>query len=161
MAKRFCTYVLVGLLVFVMVSAGFVTSGIALASGGPTPQPTPNSRPTPQPRRAAGIQASDGDRQYSSYADIDFPSQGQTRITYASFSSSSSPSIYSLQIWSRLSGNGWQDEAWNSCYCSSLTAAGSKTVADSVAYPFDVDGTHLFDYGGGNWVWRYSSYHHP
>jgi hypothetical protein len=129
---------ILGVLILAAMLMGFLSSNVAMASDS----------------SAARLMSNE---HYSSYLSVRSYSAGQDEDTFSS--SSSATGVNSLQIWSYLYINGsLKKQVWNSCYCGSLAAQGKLVIDKTLNHNKTVNGTHLFDYGGGNTVWRYSQY---
>jgi len=125
-------------LLVLLVSAG---PGVALAQGpiveraDPTPVP-PSFFPSEAQEMATtterGIKSNEV---YYSIAYF-FSQYGQQVANYSSYSSA------------------WLDNLWSSTWGSNLSVGSSKSLGGQVT--LHTHGTHLFDYGAGNWVWRSS-----
>jgi hypothetical protein len=151
-------WMLMGLLVLAAMLMGFLssnTSNVAMALDKPTPQPTPIIKKGGEVSSAVSPNAS---QTYRSWATVRGWTYGSDEVYHNS--SSSAAGVYSLQVWSDLWTPHYENHVWNSCYCTSLTATGRKVIDKNDTPHLVVNGTHLFDYGGGNWVWKYSYWHY-
>ncbi len=88
-----------------------------------------------------------------------FSQYGQQVANYSSYSSATGTN--SLQLWCDATYRGrwgstwyWLDNLWSSTWGSNLSVGSSKSLGGQVT--LHTHGTHLFDYGAGNWVWRSS-----
>lgn len=134
-------------------------SNVVVLAQGPDPTPVPPSdfgKATSKGVVPSGIPLASGE---SYYSNAYFTSGGGQTAHYGSGSRASGTN--SLQVWSEVTYRGrygstwyWLDNLWNSTWGSSVYAGSSQGLGGEVT--LHTHGTHLFDYGSGNWVWHYS-----
>lgn len=146
--------------VVVVVLISIVAFKTVAADGpGPTPAPLSFSRPYEQGIVMPELGATLAAENYNSLAVLF--TQDWWNWKYSYHSSMTSQGTNSLQIWCDAKYKGrygntwhWVDNLWNSTWGTSLSVGG---VADLTGeFVVWTHGTHLFDYGSNNWVWRSS-----
>jgi hypothetical protein len=158
--KKLRNTLMVGLSVVVAVLMGIVPLKTAVADGpGPTPVPASFSRQDDQGIAKPEMGVTSRGETYSSIAVLF--TQNWWNWKYSYHSTSSSQGTNSLQIWCDAKAHGryggswyWVDSLWKSTWGTYLSVGGSKDKSGE--FSVWTHGTHLFDYGPGNWVWRYS-----